>query len=58
MDSKESNSLGEKKKISFDISSTLLKEMENQRKGIGATRATWISIAIMEKLARDRDMQK
>lgn len=55
---KDSNDSNIKKKISFDISSQILEEMDKQRKKSGHVRSNWICIAIMEKLARERKEEK
>ena len=44
----------DKSKVSFDLSKKLLTEMDEARKHNSYSRSIWITIAIMEKLARDR----
>lgn len=55
MSNSKSTDSSTKKKISFDIQPKLLEELEAQRKETGFNRSNWICMAIMEKLARDRE---
>ena len=44
-----------KKKISFDIPIKLLEDLETLRKELGLARANFINIAIMEKVAKEKN---
>jgi len=48
----------EKLKISFDIPQKMLLDMDTERKKTGQSRSNWISIAIMEKLAKAKRIEK
>lgn len=43
------------KKVSFDLDTKLCEEMDKQIKTAGYKRTGWLKIAIMEKLARDKE---
>ena len=44
----------EKLKISFDIPQKLLSDMDDERKKLAQSRSNWITIAIMERLTKER----